>query len=85
MPSNTSSCFTHFKTALKTSQADYEIGRIVEFLRYIGQLDNTIIFISIGDNAVIAAGAVVLKSVASNTMVAGNPAIQKVQELQSIS
>lgn len=38
------------------SQADYEIGRIVEFLRYIGQLDNTIIFISIGDNGAEAAG-----------------------------
>ena len=38
------------------SQADYEIGRIVEFLRYTGQLDNTIIFISIGDNGAEAAG-----------------------------
>jgi acetyltransferase-like isoleucine patch superfamily enzyme len=31
--------------------------------------------VNIGDNAVIAAGSVVSKSVAANTIVAGNPAI----------
>ena len=32
------------------SQADYEIGRVVDYLREIGQLDNTIIVAAIGDN-----------------------------------
>ena len=31
--------------------------------------------VSIGDNAVVAAGAVVTKSVPANTVVAGNPAV----------
>ena len=29
---------------------DFEIGRLVNHLKEIGQLDNTLIFISIGDN-----------------------------------
>lgn len=32
------------------AQTDYEIGRLVNFLNDIGQLDNTLIFILIGDN-----------------------------------
>lgn len=32
------------------TQTDYEIGRIVDFLRRIGQLDNTLIMIALGDN-----------------------------------
>lgn len=32
------------------SYTDYEIGRFVEYLERIGQLDNTIIFLIIGDN-----------------------------------
>lgn len=32
------------------SYTDYEIGRIVEYLREIGQLENTAIFVLIGDN-----------------------------------
>lgn len=32
------------------SYTDYEIGRVVEYLREIGQLDNTAIFVLIGDN-----------------------------------
>jgi arylsulfatase len=32
------------------SHADYEIGRIIKYLEQIHQLDNTLIFISIGDN-----------------------------------
>ena len=31
--------------------------------------------VTIGENAVIAAGSVVAKSVAANTVVAGNPAV----------
>jgi acetyltransferase-like isoleucine patch superfamily enzyme len=31
--------------------------------------------VTIGDNSVVAAGAVVTKSIAPNTIVAGNPAI----------
>jgi len=38
------------------SQADYEIGRIVDFIREIGQLDNTIIVLSIGDNGATSEG-----------------------------
>lgn len=32
------------------SYTDYEIGRVVDYLREIGQLDNTAIFVLIGDN-----------------------------------
>ncbi|MDB5258781.1 MAG: hypothetical protein JWM14_3476, partial [Chitinophagaceae bacterium] len=32
------------------SQTDYEIGRIVQFIESIGQLDNTLIAVMIGDN-----------------------------------
>ncbi|MDB5258011.1 MAG: arylsulfatase [Chitinophagaceae bacterium] len=32
------------------SYTDYEIGRVVDYLKQIGQLDNTAIFIVIGDN-----------------------------------
>ncbi len=32
------------------SHADYEFGRIVNYVKEIGQLDNTIIIVSIGDN-----------------------------------
>lgn len=38
------------------SQADYEIGRLVDYLREINQLDNTIIIVAIGDNGAEAAG-----------------------------
>jgi arylsulfatase len=32
------------------THADYEFGRIVDYIRSIGQLDNTLIIVSIGDN-----------------------------------
>jgi arylsulfatase len=32
------------------SQTDYEIGRIIDFIKQIGQLDNTLVFVIIGDN-----------------------------------
>jgi len=32
------------------SSTDYELGRVINFLKEIGQLDNTLIFVSIGDN-----------------------------------
>jgi arylsulfatase len=32
------------------SQTDYEIGRLIHYLQEIGQLDNTLIFLMIGDN-----------------------------------
>lgn len=38
------------------SQADYEIGRIVKFLEEIGQLDNTVIFLMLGDNGAECTG-----------------------------
>ncbi len=38
------------------SQADYEIGRVVDYLREIGQLDNTIIVVALGDNGSEASG-----------------------------
>lgn len=38
------------------SQADHEIGRIVDYLRRIGELDNTIIFVITGDNGPEAQG-----------------------------
>lgn len=38
------------------SQADYEIGRIVDYLRKINQLDNTLIIVSLGDNGSAGVG-----------------------------
>lgn len=38
------------------SQCDYEIGRIVDFVEEIGQLDNTIIIIALGDNGPAGTG-----------------------------
>jgi arylsulfatase A-like enzyme len=37
---------------------DFEIGRLVNHLKEIGQLDNTLIFISIGDNGASKEGIV---------------------------
>lgn len=38
------------------SQCDYEIGRIVNFIREIGQLDNTLIIVALGDNGASGEG-----------------------------
>lgn len=38
------------------SQADYEIGRLVDYLRDINQLDNTVIIVALGDNGAEASG-----------------------------
>ena len=38
------------------SQTDYEIGRLVDYLREIKQLDNTVIIVAIGDNGAEASG-----------------------------
>jgi arylsulfatase len=38
------------------SQTDYEIGRIVSFIEQLGQLDNTLIVVLIGDNGAEGAG-----------------------------
>lgn len=38
------------------SQADYEIGRLVDYLRSIGQLDNTVIIAMLGDNGAEGVG-----------------------------
>lgn len=38
------------------SEADYEIGRVVDFIRRIGELDNTLIIIALGDNGASGEG-----------------------------
>jgi arylsulfatase len=38
------------------SQTDYEIGRIISFIEQIGQLDNTLVVVLIGDNGAEAPG-----------------------------
>lgn len=38
------------------SQADYEIGRLVDYLRDINQLDNTVIIVALGDNGAEGSG-----------------------------
>lgn len=40
------------------AQTDYEIGRFVNYLKEIGQLDNSLIFVSIGDNGASKEGYV---------------------------
>ncbi|HET6227562.1 MAG TPA: arylsulfatase [Bacteroidia bacterium] len=41
------------------SQTDYEIGRVINYLESIGQLDNTLIAVSIGDNGASKEGTFV--------------------------
>jgi len=38
------------------SHADYEVGRVIRYLKKIGQFDNTLIFVSIGDNGASRGG-----------------------------
>ncbi|MDR1859538.1 MAG: arylsulfatase [Bacteroidales bacterium] len=38
------------------SQTDYEVGRILDFIEHIGQLDNTLVVAVIGDNGAEGAG-----------------------------
>ena len=45
-------CFAGFM-----SETDYQIGRIVDFLRRIGELDNTLIIIALGDNGASGEGS----------------------------
>jgi arylsulfatase len=39
-----------------TAQTDYEVGRLIDTLKQIGQLDNTLVFYEIGDNGASAEG-----------------------------
>jgi arylsulfatase len=39
-----------------TSQTDNEVGRVIDFLEQIGQLDNTLIILSVGDNGAEGSG-----------------------------
>jgi arylsulfatase len=39
-----------------TSQTDHEVGRVIDFIEQIGQLDNTLIVVMIGDNGAEGAG-----------------------------
>ncbi len=38
------------------SEADHEMGRLIDFIRRIGQLDNTLIIIAMGDNGAAGTG-----------------------------
>jgi arylsulfatase len=38
------------------SQTDYEVGRIISFIEQIGQLDNTLVVVLVGDNGAEGAG-----------------------------
>lgn len=40
-----------------TAQTDYEVGRLVDALKQVGQLDNTVIFYEVGDNGASAEGS----------------------------
>ncbi|SHI03200.1 arylsulfatase [Chryseolinea serpens] len=47
----------HFEVyAAFLAQTDYEVGRLINFLKNIHQLDNTLIYLSIGDNGASKAG-----------------------------
>ncbi|HEY9048057.1 MAG TPA: arylsulfatase [Ohtaekwangia sp.] len=41
------------------SQTDYEIGRVLNFIKKTGQLENTLIFVSVGDNGASKEGTFV--------------------------
>ncbi|MGM9509104.1 arylsulfatase [Larkinella sp. GY13] len=41
------------------SYTDYEIGRVIKYLKEINQLDNTLIFVSVGDNGASKEGSFV--------------------------
>jgi arylsulfatase A-like enzyme len=41
------------------AETDYQIGRVVNYIKQIGQLDNTLIFVSVGDNGASKEGTFV--------------------------
>jgi arylsulfatase A-like enzyme len=62
------------------AQTDYEIGRLVNYLKEIGQLDNTLIFVSVGDNGASKEGTFV--GVAGGTASSSNPDITEEERFQ---
>lgn len=58
------------------TQTDFEIGRVINYLRKIGQLDNTLIFVSVGDNGASKEGTFV------GITTANDPAQTEEQRLQ---
>lgn len=65
----------HYPIFTKNGVSEYDIGNItIEDNVFIGMNSLIVKPISIGKNAVVAAGSVVTKNVQANTIVAGNPA-----------
>lgn len=52
---------------------DHEIGKLVDYLRDMGQLDNTAIFVMIGDNGATKEGSYFGRAGTRNGFSAGNP------------
>lgn len=67
--------FAHFMEvyAAYLSYTDYEIGRIVNYLKDIGQLDNTLIFLMIGDNGASKEGTYSGSAGAGNAIAPESP------------
>lgn len=61
------------------AQTDYEIGRLVNFLRESGQLDNTLIFVSVGDNGASKEGTFV--GTAGGAATSSNPNVTEDERL----
>ncbi len=55
------------------SFTDYEIGRLVDYLKEIGQLDNTVIFLMIGDNGASKEGTYSGAAGAGNSIAPDGP------------
>ncbi|MBL0742707.1 arylsulfatase [Chryseolinea lacunae] len=61
LPANEKKLYARFMEVYAgfLTQTDYEIGRIVKHLKKTGQLDNTLIFVSVGDNGASKEGTFV--------------------------
>ncbi|MDR3269237.1 MAG: arylsulfatase [Tannerella sp.] len=58
LPANERKLFARFMEVYAgfISQTDYEVGRIINFIEQIGQLDNTLVVVLVGDNGAEGAG-----------------------------
>jgi len=77
--------FAHFMEvyAAYLSFTDHEIGRIVNYLKDIGQLDNTLIFLMIGDNGASKEGTYSGSAGAGNAIAPESPNGEGIQFLLS--
>ena len=62
------------------AETDYEIGRVVNYIKQIGQLENTLIFVSVGDNGASKEGTFV--GTVGGAAISSNPEVTEDERLQ---